>query len=64
MRLAWWEEGGILTQRLVEAATLRGKVGDGVLAGPPCDSFICQPFLLSVPLSAAGMFMNISTDMI
>lgn len=46
------------------AAALRGKVGDSVLAGPLYDSFICQPFLLSVPLSAGGMFMNISTDMI
>lgn len=57
-------EGGILTQRLVEAAILRGKLGDSVLAGPPYDSFICHTVLLSIPLSASGMFMNISADMI
>lgn len=40
---------------------LEGKLRDSVLAGPLYDSFICHIFLLSIPLSARGMFMNIST---
>lgn len=40
---------------------LEGILGDSVLAGPLYDSFICHIFLLSIPLSASGMFMNIST---
>lgn len=39
---------------------LEGKLGDSVLAGLLYDSFICHIFLLSIPLSASGMFMNIS----
>lgn len=44
--------------------SLRGKLRDSVLAGPPYDSFIRHTFLLSVPLSARGMFMNVSLRMI
>jgi len=40
---------------------LEGKLRDNVLAGLLYDSFICHIFLLSIPLSAGGMFMNIST---
>lgn len=40
---------------------LEGKLRDSVLAGLLYDSFICHIFLLSIPLSASGMFMNIST---
>lgn len=40
---------------------LEGKLRDSVLVGPLWDSFICHIFLLSIPLSASGMFMNIST---
>lgn len=40
---------------------LEGKLGDSVLAGLLYDSFICHIILLSIPLSASGMFMNIST---
>lgn len=54
--------GGVHTQHLVEATILRGKLRDSVLAGLLYDSFICHTFLLSIPLSGRGMFMNISTE--